>query len=304
MIPHIPISPRRPRDPKGPVGRPGLLSNGGIRIAEPLADDFFHQVYPPGVLNMALVGSLFSDYGLQPSSGVRSGLHVFVLASIPDMLHQPLVVGDPTDDPINGEVCHLRADLFCACGELDEGLHQQLDHGIHGWAQRNGDLLDQPAALLGQTRPKRRHCLDDAVQHAAKSAHEDVLEVSGSIARIQPPKCIDGTLSLHPVLFRFFPVEKPCHIFENLIELTVRVDVLRIDEVSLSVGNRRHRAFGAGGGNAGGKVGAAWLRMLRWLGCKPIRWRFWSANGRRQSPDNGLLNSRPNLEVLELPFQV
>lgn len=103
------------------------------------------------------------DQNLDPASGMRSWLHVFVCRRERDVLHYPAVVGDVGEDGFDRGVAVLRGNVLGGGAHLDEALQENLDPGIDGVAECLCKLLYQLAAIGGHCGSQRVGDLEDTV---------------------------------------------------------------------------------------------------------------------------------------------
>ena len=74
--------------------------------------------------------TVFGDDRVEPFGGERPWLNVLVLACVPDMLHEAHVVGDVGKDRDHSGITVFGGDLFLVSAELNETLHDNLNHRI------------------------------------------------------------------------------------------------------------------------------------------------------------------------------
>lgn len=82
------------------------------------------------MLKCAFRNTLLCNDCLQPTTGVRTRLHVFILTCAPDMLHKSDVIRDVSENDGDSCVRVLRADLLRPGTELDEVLEKYLYHRV------------------------------------------------------------------------------------------------------------------------------------------------------------------------------
>ena len=87
------------------------------------------------------------DNLFEPFASEFAGLHVLVLASAVDVLHDAHVIGDMTDDGKDGVIGVGASDWLCVGAELDEVLEQDLDHAVNTRAVFFGKILEEETTV-------------------------------------------------------------------------------------------------------------------------------------------------------------